>query len=106
MRRNLAASEADVEGPNTSEELSFLLAILPVLELPVLTVNEHGNNSGPARLSEVGDAIVDVKCYLLRADASCDLYDLLPLRVHDRIAVHSCLVLIIDTLFEEALHVR
>ena len=47
LRWNLAASEADVAGSHTSEELSLLLVVLPVLELPVLTIDEHGNNTRP-----------------------------------------------------------
>ena len=47
LRWNLAAGEADVEGSHTSEELSLLLVVLPVLELPVLTIDEHGNNTRP-----------------------------------------------------------
>ena len=47
LRRNLAASKADVAGSHTSEELSLLLVVLPVLELPVLTIDEYGNNTRP-----------------------------------------------------------
>lgn len=44
---NLAASEADVAGSHTSKEFSLLLIVLPVLELPVLTIDEHGNDTLP-----------------------------------------------------------
>ena len=45
---DLAAGEADVVCSYTGEELSFLLTILPVLELPVLTIDKYCDDTLPA----------------------------------------------------------
>lgn len=59
--RYLRVSVADVEAADTTKELSFLVFALPFSELPVLTVDEDSDDSGPARLREISHTIVDIE---------------------------------------------
>ena len=105
LRWNLAAGKADVVASDTGEKLSLLLIVLPIFELPVLSIDKYGDNALPTGLCEVGDTIVNIECYGFVAEASCNLNNLLALLVHDHIFTSQCFVLIIDAFLEEALHV-
>ena len=45
LRRNLATGEADVVRSDTGEELSLHRIVLPVFELPILTIHKHGDDT-------------------------------------------------------------
>jgi len=50
-----------VEATNASEQLTLLVTILPLAELPVLTVDKDSNDALPTRLCEVRHAIIDIE---------------------------------------------
>ena len=94
-----------VVSPHPGEQLPFLLAILPVFELPVLSIYKHSHYTLPARLGEVGDAVVDIEGHLFVADAPGDLNNLGALVVDDEIFATCVTLLIVYALFKEILDV-
>ena len=94
-----------VVGPHPGEQLPLLLAILPVFELPVLSIYKHSHYTLPARLSEVGDAVVDVEGHLFVSDAPSDLDNLGALVVDDEIFAACVTLLIVYALFKEILNI-
>ena len=104
---DLAACEVHVVRSDTGEELSLLVAIFPIFELPVLSIDEDSNNPLPARISEVGYTVVDIEGDVLVANPFCDMHKLRTLGIH----LHVCawlaevVVLLVESFFKETLHI-
>ena len=60
---HLGVCKVDVVASNASEKFPFFGPILPLSELPVLSVYKDGHDSLPAGVCEVGDTIVDVESH-------------------------------------------
>jgi hypothetical protein len=84
---------SDIEASDTSKKFSLFIARLPVLELPVLPIDEDGHDSLPPGLCEVLHRVVHVEGNLLVANLMSHLNDL---RVPNRSALFR-----INSIFKE-----
>ena len=62
----------DVVSTHSCKELSLSISILPLLELPVLAVDENSDYSRPSRLRKVSHTVVDIEVDYLVAYASSE----------------------------------
>ena len=93
----------DVVAADSREQFSLSILVLPLLELPVLPVDEDGDHTGPPRLSEVRHTVVHIKLDILVANAPAYRNHLTR---HDRLGrSHLHRFLLIVAILEERLDV-
>ena len=90
---------------HSCKQFPLLVTTLPILELPVLSIDEYSYHTLPARLCEVCYAIVYVKCHCFISYASCDLNNLRSLVVENIVCAACISFFIIDSFFEEILDI-
>ena len=59
--RYCGISVREVESSYSGEKLSLVRIILPVFELPVVSINKDSNDSLPSSVSETCNTVVDIK---------------------------------------------
>jgi hypothetical protein len=59
--RNCGIGVREVESSYSGEKLPLVRIILPVFELPVVSINKDGNDSLPSSVSETCNTIIDIK---------------------------------------------
>ena len=90
---------------HSGKQFPLLVSTLPILELPVLSIDKYSNYTLPARLCEVCYAIVYVKCHCFIPDASSDLNNLRSLVIDNIVCTIFISFLIINSFFEEILDI-
>ena len=85
LSRHLGTNEVRVVASHSCKQLSFLVAILPIFELPVLTIDKDSDNTLPAWFCEVSNTVIHIECDVFIVDSSCDLHDLRALSIYDNI---------------------
>ena len=68
---HLRVCEVDVVASHAGKKLTLLCVVLPVSELPVLTIDEDSYNPVPPGVSEVRSAIIHIESDCLIANLSC-----------------------------------
>ena len=98
---DLSVCIVDVVATDTSEELPFLVLILPFTELPVLSIDKDCDDSRPPALREVCHTVIHIKGDRLAIDASRHSDHLL-----SGLQRHACVwVLVVVSILEEPLDV-
>ena len=100
---HLRVGVVNVVPAHSSEEFSLSVTILPLFELPVLSIDEDSNDTRPSALGKVGHTVIDIELNHFVADSTTD---------SDHLAGHEAglgglgnWLFLIVTIFEEALDI-
>ena len=105
LRGYFGSGVMHIVSSHSGEQFPLLVSTLPILELPVLSIDKYSNYTLPARLCEVCYAIVYVKCHCFIPDASSDLNNLRSLVIDNIVCTIFISFLIINSFFEEILDI-
>ena len=70
--RNRSVCIVDVVASHSRKQFSFSVIVLPLFELPVLSIYEDSNDTAPSRLCEIGYAIVHIELDYLVPNSTTD----------------------------------
>ena len=102
--RHLSPIEVHVEGSNPCKQFPLLGATFPVLELPLVAIDEVSDHSAPSRLCKVLDIVIDLKNDLFVTNFSFDFDNQVSGCVVDNLWI-CFLVFCVNSFFHELLHV-